>query len=105
MKTYQSFSSNLDKEYSLKIYHRVVRVIKLKSTTAPLLFEAIQMNLPEGVQLSISEPNAQEDNFRYVPDLKLKHLKKQLDELTRNRDASPQTPESDSNQQTNKSSK
>ena len=97
MKTYQPFSSNLDKEYSLKMYHRVVRVIKLKSTTAPLLFEAIQMNLPEGVQLSVSMPSAQDDNFRYVPDLELKQLKEQLDELTRNRNASPQKPESDSN--------
>lgn len=84
------------------MYHRVVRVIKLKSTTAPLLFEAIQMNLPEGVQLSVSEPNTQEDNFRYVPDLELKQLKEQLDELTRNGNASPQTPESDSNEQTDK---
>lgn len=84
------------------MYHRVVRVIKLKSTTAPLLFEAIQMNLPEGVQLSVSKPNAQEDNFRYVPDLELKQLKEQLDELTRNGNASHQTPESDSNEQTDK---
>ena len=60
------------------------------------------MNLPEGVQLSVSEPNAQEDNFRYVPDLELKQLKEQLDELTRNGNASPQTPESDSNEQTDK---
>jgi len=105
VKTYQPFSSNLDKEYSLKMYHRVVRVKKLKSTTAPLLFEAIQLNLPEGVQLSVGEPSAEEDNFRYVPDLELKELKEQLDELTADRDAPPQatagaTPASTSSQPT-----
>lgn len=48
VKTYQPFSSNLDKEYKLQVYHRVVRIQHLKSTLAPFLFEAIQLNLPEG---------------------------------------------------------
>lgn len=48
VKTYQPFSSNLDKEFKLNMYHRVVRIQHLKSTLAPFLFETIQLNLPEG---------------------------------------------------------
>ena len=83
IKTYQPFSSNLDKEYKLNYYHRVVRIQHLKSTLAPLLFETIQLNLPEGVQLNVKVPTADEDEFRYVPDIELNELKQQLNEMTK----------------------
>lgn len=73
------------------MYHRVVRIKNLKSTTAPLLFEAIQLNLPEGVKLSVGEPTVEEENFRYVPDHELKGLKEQLEELTRSSSPPPAT--------------
>ena len=83
IKTYQPYSSNLDKEYKLNVYHRIVRVQNLKSTLAPFLLEALQLNLPEGVQLSVTIPTLDEDEFRYVPDIELNELKKQLDEMTK----------------------
>ena len=81
IKTYQPFSSNLEKEYELSTYHRVIRIKDLKSTFAPLLFESIQLNLPEGVQLSISVPTAEEDEFRFVPDIELNELRQKLTEM------------------------
>lgn len=83
IKTYQPFSSNLDKEYKLNNYHRVVRIKNLKSTLAPFLFETIELNLPEGVQLSVTIPTAEEDEFRYVPDIELNELKQKLAAYTK----------------------
>ena len=81
VKTFQPYSTNLDKEYSFNMYHRVVRIKNLKSTTAPLLFEAIQLNLPEGVQLNVSVPSRDQDEFRYVPDVELHEMRAKLEEL------------------------
>lgn len=83
IKTYQPFSTNLDKEYSLLMYHRIVRVKNLKSTLAPLLFETVQLNMPEGVQLNIHEPTFEEDEFRYIPDIELQEMRQKLSEMTR----------------------
>lgn len=83
IKTYQPFSSNLDKEFKLNNYHRIVRIQNLKSTIAPFLFETIQLNLPEGVQLSVTIPTTEDDEFRYVPDIELDELKQKLEEATR----------------------
>jgi large subunit ribosomal protein L48 len=83
VKTFQPFSSNLDKEYNLQVYQRIVRVKNLKSTLAPLLFETVQLNLPEGVSLSVNEPSFEEDEFRYVPDIELQEMRQQLDDMTK----------------------
>ena len=83
IKTFQPYSSNLDKEYKLNIYHRVVRINNIKSTLAPFLFETIHLNLPEGVQLSVSVVNKDDDEFRYVPDIELNELKDKLEEMSK----------------------
>lgn len=80
IKTYQPFSATMDKEFKLNNYHRIVRISNLKSTFAPILFETIQLNLPEGVQMNVSEPTEEEDEFRYVPDIELNELKQKLSE-------------------------
>lgn len=85
VKTLQPFSANLDREYELNTYHRVTRIRDLKSTQAPLLFESIQLNLPEGVQLSVSVPTQEDDEFRYVPDIELTELRDKLAELQPNK--------------------
>jgi large subunit ribosomal protein L48 len=81
IKTLQPFSNNLDKEYELSAYHRVVRIKDLKSTFAPILFESIQLNLPQGVQMSVSVPTFEEDEFRYVPDIELREMRQRLEDL------------------------
>lgn len=45
---------------------------------APILFECIRANVPEGVELKIDEPDIADDEFRYVPDVELKQLKSEL---------------------------
>ena len=82
IKTYQPFSTNIDKNYELNMYHRVVRVQNLKSTLAPILFEAVQLNLPEGVHMNVSIPDREEDDFRYVPDIELQEMRAHLSNMT-----------------------
>lgn len=93
VKTLVQFSSKLDKEFDLNIYHRVVRVKGLKSTMAPLLFEAVQLNLPEGVQMSVSAPTAEEDDYRYVPDIELNELRERLEDYAKKpKETTAETP-------------
>lgn len=81
LKTYKPFSTTLDHDYKIFKYHRVVRLANLKSSLAPILYEAIQLNLPEGVQLHIDKPSEQDEEFRYIPDTEIQELKKSLNEL------------------------
>lgn len=50
----------------------------MKATIAPILFECIRLNIPEGVELKIDTPNPADDEFRYVPDVELKQLQSEL---------------------------
>jgi len=83
IKTFQLFGSNIDKEYNLKVYERVIEVKNLKSTMAPLIFEVIQLNLPEGVEFKVGFHSFEENEFRYIPDLELQDKRKELEELNK----------------------
>ena len=50
----------------------------MKATIAPILFECIRLNVPEGVELKIDSPDIADDEFRYVPDVELKQLQSEL---------------------------
>ncbi|CAF0914910.1 unnamed protein product [Adineta steineri] len=71
-------SAQIDVEHHLNLYHRIVKFAKVKATIAPILFECIRLNVPEGVELRIDEPNEDDDAFRYVPDVELKQLQSEL---------------------------
>jgi ribosomal protein S10 len=71
-------SAQIDVEHHLNLYHRIVKLAKVKATIAPILFECIRLNIPEGVELKIDLPNAVDDEFRYVPDVELKQLQSEL---------------------------
>ena len=82
IKTYKPNSTTLDQEYNLSKYHRVVRVEELKSIMAPILYESIELNLPEGVEFKATLPTSEEDEFRYIPDVEILELKKKLEEIS-----------------------
>ncbi|CAF0753673.1 unnamed protein product [Adineta ricciae] len=71
-------SAQIDVEHHLNLYHRIVKFAKVKATIAPILFECIRLNIPEGVELKIDLPNPADDEFRYVPDVELKQLQSEL---------------------------
>jgi len=78
---FKLFSTNVDTTYDLKKYVRVVYVEKLQSTMAPLLFEVLQQNLPEGVDMTVSPTTEEEEQFLYVPNLMLDDLKEEIVQL------------------------
>lgn len=71
-------SAQIDVEHHLNLYHRIVKLAKVKATIAPILFECIRLNIPEGVELKIDTPNSADDEFRYVPDVELKQIQSEL---------------------------
>lgn len=81
IKTLKNFSSTIDTEYVLNKYHRVVKVSNLKSHMTSILFDAIQLNLPEGVQLNVQYPLEINEEYRYIPDIALKELKDELSQF------------------------
>ena len=81
IKSIKPYSTTVDQEFKLEKYHRIIRVQNLKSTMVPILLESIQLNLPEGVQLYLAEPSVEEDEFRYIPDLDISELKKEMEEI------------------------
>ena len=86
VKTYKPFSTNILNEYNLAVYERNVQVTSLPNTLAPTLIETLQQNTPSGVSVKVKQPDLQEDDFRYVPDLVLRELKSQLDDIDRDRE-------------------
>jgi len=68
-------------EYDLAIYERTVQMLDVPSTTAQILIDIFQTNLPEGVTLTVKEHAAEDDDLRYIPDVELKSLRKELESI------------------------
>jgi large subunit ribosomal protein L48 len=78
---YKPQSSLVETEYDLNVYERNVQVSNMPASSAGVLIELLQASLPAGVQLCI-HPNIQDhQDVRYIPDLELEELQKQLDEI------------------------
>lgn len=84
--TYKPFSTITENEYDLKIYERNIQLYNLASYIAPVFIEVIQTSLPEGVNLSVHPHREEDDEIRYIPDLDLIDLKKQLEEMTHSKE-------------------
>lgn len=81
VQNYKPFSINIETAYNLAMYERTVQVEDIPNTLAPILMEVLQQNAPEGVNICIKEPNQDEEDFRYVPDIMLIDLQAQVEEL------------------------
>jgi len=79
--SYRAHTTQPEHEYNLAKYERVVQVEDLSSTTAPILIQLLQANMPAGIQMSIKPVDETEDEFRFVPDLTLIELQSQISEL------------------------
>lgn len=53
----------------------------MANTVVSLVLDMASRHLPSGVELSLTEPDEQLSEFRYVPDAELKALHEQLEEL------------------------
>lgn len=86
--TYKPQSTTVEETYKLNVYERNVQVTQLSGVTAPIFLEAIQAQLSPGVRLSVHKHDLEHEEIRYIPDLELEDLQKQLDEI-KNPPASP----------------
>ncbi|KAG0710573.1 39S ribosomal protein L48, mitochondrial [Chionoecetes opilio] len=81
IQTFKPRSIKLQADYHLQVYERNIQLADLPSITAPVFLEVIQAGLPEGVELSMHEHEPEHSEIRYIPDLELRTLHNQLDEL------------------------
>jgi len=79
--SYRAGTSQVEQQYNLATYERVVQVDNLSSTTAPVFIQVLQANMPAGVQMTIKPVDEEEEEFRYVPDLTLMELQTQIAQL------------------------
>lgn len=79
--TYKPQSTVVEETYKLNIYERNVQVSDVSGLLAPIFLEAVQSSLAEGVRLSMHQHHPEHEEIRYIPDLELEELQKQLDEI------------------------
>ncbi|XP_029836128.1 39S ribosomal protein L48, mitochondrial [Ixodes scapularis] len=79
--TYKPQSTTVEDTYKLNVYERNVQVSLLSGVVAPIFLEAVQSSLAEGVRLSVHPHLPEHEEIRYVPDLELEELQRQLDEI------------------------
>lgn len=71
----------------------LIQFAKVKATLAPILFECIRLNVPEGVELKIDVPSPADEEFRYVPDVELKQLQSELNAMDEEKEESQKAKE------------
>ncbi|XP_042231868.1 39S ribosomal protein L48, mitochondrial-like [Homarus americanus] len=81
IQNYRPNTSKVEAEYNFNIYERTVQLADLPSTMAPLFIEVVQAGLPQGVEINVHEHMPEYTEVRYIPDLELRDLYKQLYDL------------------------
>jgi len=78
-------STVVEAEYKLQVYERNIQVANAASTVLPLFMDAMQSSLPAGVTLRVYPHFNVYTEVRYIPDLELKQLKSQVEEMIEKR--------------------
>ncbi|XP_059161068.1 uncharacterized protein LOC131944460 [Physella acuta] len=81
VRTFHQNSSTVNEKYSLIKYDRTVMVENIPTTTVPILLQFIRRHCPQGVEVSLKEPSAEEEEARYVPDYQVKELQTTKDAI------------------------
>ncbi|VDL61312.1 unnamed protein product [Hymenolepis diminuta] len=75
-------STKVKTEFELNRYCRVVTADNIKTVDLPVIFDLIQQNLPEGIELTVEEFNPDLEEERYVANLEIETLQDELTKLT-----------------------
>lgn len=78
IKTFKPNSSVVDNNYSLRLFERTVQIDNVPSTTLPILLEMMRVHAPEGIYVTVKEPEAEEEELRYIPDKEMQDLRTQM---------------------------
>ena len=61
----------------------MIQISNFAAYRLPLIIETLQCNLPAAVEFTFKEPEEAEEEFRYIPDTELIHLKQELENFSR----------------------
>src|SRR5690349_13830008 len=82
---YESFKSDsevIDYSNKVNLYERNVQLKHMTVTQAPIFLDAIQAAKPSGVTISLHKHDQEVHTLiRYIPDLQLAALEKELEEI------------------------
>lgn len=79
--TYGDDSSVFENSEEIKIHERTVQVKHMTTAQLAILVDVINQAKPPGVIVSFMEHNQGHEDVRYIPDLKLAALEKELEEV------------------------
>ncbi|XP_034255338.1 uncharacterized protein LOC117653639 [Thrips palmi] len=74
-------SSKVAGEFNMKEYKRMLQLADLPATKLGLVIELLQSVAPPGVTCSVLQHSEQIEKDKYIPDMGIKALQEQLDEL------------------------
>ncbi|XP_067680516.1 large ribosomal subunit protein mL48-like [Haliotis asinina] len=86
IETYVPNSKVIQHTYDLRTYERTVQLQDVPSTMLPIFLDIVRCHLPMGVNITVKEPDVEEENERYVPDKRLKDLYAEVDAIQKARD-------------------
>ncbi|XP_076442992.1 large ribosomal subunit protein mL48-like [Babylonia areolata] len=78
IRTFKPNSSVVDNKYSLRLFERTVQIDNVPSPSLSILLEMMRTHAPEGIYVTVKEPDAEEEEFRYIPDKEMQELKSQI---------------------------
>ncbi|KAL5960473.1 30S ribosomal protein S10 [Taenia solium] len=81
-KVYHPNSTKVRTEFDLNHYCRIVYAENIRTVDLPVIFDLIQQNLPEGIELAVEEFDPRLEEERYVANLEVETLQGELIKLT-----------------------
>ncbi|CDI98650.1 39S ribosomal protein L48 mitochondrial [Echinococcus multilocularis] len=81
-KVYHPNSTKVKTEFELNHYSRIVCAENVKTVDLPIIFDLVQQNLPEGIELAVEEFDPLLEKERYVANLEVETLQGELTKLT-----------------------
>ena len=79
--SYQAASELVINSDVVKIHERTVQVKHLTSCTTSTLIDAMMCTRPPGVEVRVARHTVDDEDVRFIPDLQLQALEKELEEL------------------------
>jgi len=74
-------SVTVETEYFLNLYERNVQIVEVPATLLPIFVNIVEASIPAGVTMRVHPHLPEHTENRYVPDLQLKELKTQLQDM------------------------
>ncbi|CAL8111273.1 unnamed protein product [Orchesella dallaii] len=74
-------STSVETDYLLSLYERNVQIVNVSASLLPIFVNIVEASIPAGVTMRVHPHLPEHTEIRYVPDLQLKELKTQLQDM------------------------